>query len=475
MKILRKRKEQRAYFVFVEIYIVICFIWGRVVFMKRFLAILIGLALMVTSFGCTQSSEVDKDSDEQNEISIIISELDYNKNLSSYAEIIEDNTGIKVNFDIIETNTYEDYIKKLNVKLYLENGPTLIYIPRRFSYQKYAKQGVALDVTEKIPNLEKVYDSLLTDKVYFVPIEMSYVAAMLNKKVLDELDIEKPNLNWTKEEYLEMKEKWVAQEPRYFTFQEYNELVKEPLCDIEIFDKNEGVNLNTNDVREYIKEARDEIFSGKYLLDNSHYSFEDYYNIFIKGVGTKEFLKAMRFNLDNRDKPLSRYATIYAFQTLKVSKEIEKDETVILPKVIKYENKLYTSGFLVNRNGKNINLGIKFLNEMLDNQIQMIVYNNRNEIGNYPVNKEIEDEIDINEKKKNIHEKAIELRKYILKQIESGKIELYRQSDGQEQEFYKMLYKDTFKFIFAEEPYTDEEISRELEKLENKYNMWLNE
>ena len=444
--------------------------------MKRFLAILIGFILMLTSFGCTQSSEVDKDNDEQNEISIIISELDYNKTLSDYAQRIEDKTGMKVNFDIIETNTYEDYIKKLNVKLYLENGPTLIYIPRRFSYQKYAKQGVALDVTEKIPNLEKVYDSLLTDKVYFVPIEMSYVAAMLNKKVLDELDIEKPNLNWTKEEYLEMKEKWVAQEPRYFTFQEYNELVKEPLYDIEIFDKNEGVNLNTNKFKEYIKEARDEIFSGKYLLDNSYYLFEDYYNIFIKGFGTEEFLKARRFDLDNRDKPLSRYATIYAFDTQNVSREMGKDETIILPQVIQQRNKLYTSGFLVNKKGKNVDLGIKFLNEMLDNQMQMIVYNNReNGAGTYPVNKEIEDEIDRKEKKNNIHEKAIELRKYILKQIKKGEIELYRQSDGQKQEFYKMLYKDTFKFIFAEEPHTDEEISRELEKLENKYNMWLNE
>jgi len=444
--------------------------------MKRFLAILIGFTLMLTSFGCTQSSEINKnsDSDEQNEISIIIAERDYNVTLSDYAQIIEDNTGIKVNFDIIETNTYENYIKKLNVKLYLENGPTLIYIPRRFSYQKYIDQGVALDVTEKIPNLEKIYDSLLTDKVYFVPIEMSYVCAMLNKKVLDELDIEEPNLDWTKEEYLEMKEKWIAQEPRYFTSQEYNELVKEPLYDIEIFDKNEGVNLNTNEVNEYIKDARDEIFSGKYLLDNSYYSFEDYYNIFIKGDGTEESFKAIRFDFDNRDKPLSRYVTVYAFDTQNVSREIEKNETVILPQVIRQSNKLYTSGFLVNKKGKNVDLGIKFLNEMLDNQMQMIVYNNR-EIGNYPVNKEIEDEIDKNEKKNNIHEKAIELRKYILNQIKNGEIELYRQSDGQKQEFYRMLYKDTFKFIFAEEPYTDEEVSRELEKLENKYNMWLNE
>ena len=456
--------------------------------MKRFLAMVIGIILMVTSFGCTKSNEVDND--EQNEISIIISEREYkyNKHISSYAEKIEEKMDIKINFDIIQANTTDDYIKKLNTKLYLENGPTLIYIPKLFSYQKYVEQGVALDVTEKIPNLEKVYDSLLTDKVYFVPIAMRYSAIVLDKKILDELDIEEPKLDWTKEEYLKMKEKWLEQEIRYFTHQEYNELVKDPLYDIVTFDKNRGVKLNTNDVKEYIEKAREEIFSGKYLLDNSYYSFEDYYNIFIEGHGTEEFSKAWRFEINNENKRLIKHVDTEPLYTEFNSVKIGTNEVILLPEVREYNKKLYVDGFLINRNGKNVDLGIKFLNEILDDEIQMIVYNDlRSGVegygGTYPVNKEIEDEIDKKEKENNmneklnrkIHKKAIELRKYTLKQIKDGEIKLYKQNDAQNQEFYKMLRKDTFKFIFTKEPYSDEEISRELEKLENKYNIWLNE
>ncbi|WP_176718798.1 hypothetical protein [Caloranaerobacter ferrireducens] len=37
------------------------------------------------------------------------------------------------------------------------------------------------------------------------------------------------------------------------------------------------------------------------------------------------------------------------------------------------------------------------------------------------------------------------------------------------------LIKEMTKFIFADEPYSDEKLSRELQGLEDKLNMWLNE
>lgn len=38
-----------------------------------------------------------------------------------------------------------------------------------------------------------------------------------------------------------------------------------------------------------------------------------------------------------------------------------------------------------------------------------------------------------------------------------------------------MLHKDLMKLIFSEDEYSDEELSKELQRLEDKYNMWLNE
>ena len=47
--------------------------------------------------------------------------------------------------------------------------------------------------------------------------------------------------------------------------------------------------------------------------------------------------------------------------------------------------------------------------------------------------------------------------------------------DQREQNYYWMLYEDLLKYIFADKPYTAAELSMELQKLEDKYNILLTE
>jgi len=144
-----------------------------------------------------------------------------------------------------------------------------------------------------------------------------------------------------------------------------------------------------------------------------------------------------------------------------------------LPNVVYGEDNIFdTWGFIVNANGKNIELGMEFINELLedDNQLEMFT----KEYSPYPVNKEIENEISKIETEKGINEESIGLRKYLINQIELGNYERYH-SSIKKQELQSKLYLDFVEYIFADELYTDEELSEELQKLETKYRIWLNE
>ncbi|WP_069649312.1 ABC transporter substrate-binding protein [Caloranaerobacter ferrireducens] len=439
--------------------------------MKRIIFILLSVLLFLVS--CTDETTPKLEQNAQKEITILIQEP-INPIIESYKFKFEKSKGVKVKFDIIDANTLVDYIKKLNIKLYLKNGPTLIYLPQLIFYHNYIESGAALEVTDKITNLEKIYDSLKEEKVYYVPIGMCYVAKILNKSILDEINVKEPNLDWTKDDYLKIKEKWLSKKPRYFTFVDYNEIVKGPLYNLKIIDKDNKININNSKIKEFIKNTREKIFSGKYILKD--YSYENYYKIFIEGINTIEYQRALRFFKLVDKEILVQILRINALETKRVSEMIDKDDVVILPEVINEKNNFFTWGFIVNKNGKNTDLGIEFINGLLSDEVQLSMYSNGKLFGGfYPVNKNIETEIDKIDANYNYNKKAVELKKFILEKIKKGEIKPRNCKNRIHQELYDMLHRDLFEFIFADNPYTDEELSRELQKLEDKYNMWLNE
>ncbi|SHH34389.1 ABC-type glycerol-3-phosphate transport system, substrate-binding protein [Caloranaerobacter azorensis DSM 13643] len=431
------------------------------------------LSMLLFLVGCTDETISKLEPDAQKEITILIQEP-INPIIESYKFKFENSKGVKVKFDIIDADTLDDYIKKLNINLYLKNGPTLIYLPQYFFYQSYIDSGVALEVTDRITNLEKIYDSLKEEKVYYVPIGMYYVAKILNKSTLDELDVKEPSLDWTKDDYLKIKEKWLSKKPRYFTFKDYDEIIKEPLYNLKIIEENNKISINNLKIKEFIKNTREKIFSGKYILKD--YSYENYYKIFVEGINTSEYRRVLRFLRLVDKEILVRNLGINAFETKRVSEMIDKGDAIILPEVINENNSFFTWGFIVNRNGKNTNLGIEFINGLLSDEVQLSMYGNGKLFGGfYPVNKEIESKIDKIDEIYNYNKKAVELKKFILEKIKKSKIRPYNYDDRIHQELYDMLHRDLFKFIFVDKPYKDEELSRELQKLEDKLNMWLNE
>ncbi|WP_066499172.1 extracellular solute-binding protein [Abyssisolibacter fermentans] len=453
--------------------------------MKKILCLILCIVLALLTIGCSNNSDditIDADSkdEKQREITIVIKDYDLSNIKANYSTIyryskkFETENGMKVNFDIINGNNEDDYDKKINTKLYLKEGPTLIYISDYSTYRDYIEQGIAVNTEGRIPNLIKVYDSLLDDGHYFVPVGMLHWATALNRCAVDKLEIDDPKFDWTREDYLKIKEKWLKLEPEYFCAQEYWNLLIFMINDLEILDEsNKEASLNNTRVIQYINDVREEIFSGKYII-NKDYTYENYYNmIFEKDSEEHKESRDLKRRHDNENLRKDLFG-INGLKSLEIADFIDLRDDIVLPNIIYgKDDLLYTCGFIVNKNGKNIELAMEFINGLLSDEIQLEMYKTEAD-ALYPVNKEIVNEIEKIEKDKSTNEKAVDLRKYILQQIKTGN---YRRCSNSRvnQEIKNMIYKDFAKFIFADEAYTDEELGSELQKLENKYNMWLNE
>ncbi|WP_425449668.1 extracellular solute-binding protein [Dethiothermospora halolimnae] len=436
--------------------------------------ILIHILLLV---GCTNKSTDNsylETEDKSKEITIAV----WNKYIGGDGELVDPiigNTRIKfglerdvsVSYDIIYANTFEEYLEKLNIRLYQDNGPTLLYFYNSSSAKKYIEQGIALDVKNKIQNTKKLYDIFVGDNMYYIPIGMNYSAISLYKETLDMLDIKEPSLNWTKKDFLDIREKWLNYEKRLFTGQEYLYLVTYPYYELDIIDgKTKEIHLNNDGVKEFLRKTRSDIFSEKYCLSHD----PDFYYNAIFNFKSKESNILSDEIKSYGDQLLS---TSYSENTLKVRSRVRKNKNIIvLPSV--YNKDLHTYGFMVNKNGKNVKLGLEFINELLSNENQMKLYTDE-VYWFYPVNKEIEDEINERDKKNNMDEKYISMRKIILDRIKSQKGINYLGEGMKVKHIRDSIKKDFFKIIFSEKEYTDEELENKLIEMENKYQLYFRE
>ena len=457
--------------------------------MKKVLLIILCIILLLVS--CTNESNVDSISNEDKEIAIAIWEKDYYDghidDMPYFHDVCkyDDIKDIKVKFDIIKGDTYEEFLDNINVKLYLDKGPTLIYISYKpYYYQMFKEKGIAKKVDHNmIPNINNIYDFYLEEEIYFVPIGAYYICTSFNKAQIEKLDIEIPGFNLTINEYYDIREKWVkATAPIELSSKDVDDIVTYKLDNINIFtEDNKSIKLDTREMKENIRDMRKEIYSGKYILPDG-FTDEDYYNACIDYKGQYRW-KYEDFWFKS--------ATIYylyfnAYDGLKTAsmKSGMIDNRIHFPNVKKPKYNVRLGGFIVNSNGKNKELGYKFLNSLLREEFQMQMY--RGDNGDYvvpsnmytPVIKTVEDDIEKVESKQDLEPEIIELKNYIYDKMEKGEIrpEIYKKDKTLKTvTLRKRLYKNLFKFIFTEEEYGDEELSRELQKLEDRYNLYLNE
>jgi ABC-type glycerol-3-phosphate transport system substrate-binding protein len=397
-----------------------------------------------------------------------------NDGFVNYERQFEKQFGVTVNYEVYGGDN-EANAGELMTKLITKNGPELI-IDDWFNAHSLIEQGAVVNARNKVPNISKVYDSLVDSEAYYIPLGIEYPPVVLRKDMLEALQIPTPKLNWTAGDYYIMRDKWLEQSNRMFTTFEFNETNYRYLRKLELFDyRNKKANINTKELKNALERIRGEIFSGNYILDKN-YTYKNYYNMLFEYT-SQEFEEDMELRLSTgyeeqslrsrRDESLINLLYVKDF-------DFRLGKIVVLPESIYKDDSIWSLGLMINRNGANLELAYEYVNGLLSNEIQLEMYEGE-ESRIYPVNKAIESKIAEIEKKEGYSEEALQLKKFIIGRIEKGEFQLGALRDMKEYDLYWMLIKDLVKYIFTDKTYSDAELSIELQKLEDKYNIYLNE
>ncbi|MDF2593328.1 MAG: hypothetical protein K0S75_2794, partial [Clostridia bacterium] len=261
-----------------------------------------------------------------------------------------------------------------------------------------------------------------------------------------------------------------------FTTFEFNETNYRYLRELELFDyRNKKANINTTELKNALERIRGEIFSGNYILDKN-YTYKNYYNMLFEYT-SREYEEDMEMRLSTGYEEQSlRSRGDESGINLLYAKDFDSrlGKIVVLPKSIYKDDSLWSLGLMINRNGANLELAYEYVNGLLSDEIQLEMYEGE-ESGIYPVNKAIESKIADIEKKEGYREETLQLKEFIIGRIKKGEFQLGALRDMKDHDLYWMLIRDLVKYIFTDKPYSDAELSVELQKLEDKYNIILSE
>jgi hypothetical protein len=477
---------------------------------KRFISLLLVAALMVSLTACSQITKKGDTSNDvispeikggQPEINILyyaakgfILEKD---SFLDYTSKFEKQYGVKVNLKAIgdgsgTANDLENFEKKVNTYLYAQKGPELIFgNDWQSNITKLINQSTVVDVRDKIPNLKKIYDTLLGQEVFYIPIGIDYSGMVLNKKVLEEMGIKELGTDWAWKDYIELRKKWLTYSKRYFTANEYYNIREEYLRQCRLYDtQNKKATINTLEVKNAIKSIRDEIYNNFKLNDD--YTYENYYNMFYVPT-SKEAIseEELRSTVEYKQESLRAvgFGNISSRLYTRQIQDALDNGLVLMPDFKGLDTGLHSCGFLVNKNGNNLELAYEFVNGLLEDETQMEMWQLDRLYQYYPVNKEIEERIrnaEIQENlevtgQKNLDKEVTDIKENALNRIKQGHAYLFvlknmdNTAMGEEFQLYERFKKQVTKMIFADIPYSDDELERELKKLEAEYTIWLNE
>lgn len=398
--------------------------------------------------------------------------------IERYRHLYEKETGVKVRLERLMASNQDSYTLKRNSRLYMREGPTLLLIPYHENCRELVEKGVALEVGDRIENLQKVYKGIRDD--YYVPIKIHGETISLNRELLEKWGVEEPGLDWTLDDYRKLWKLWTETEKVYFNRNLFHSIVEMKIKDIRFVDlKSNRVDLNNERIKQLIKSIKEETFSGKYIMEEN-YTYENYYRMFHE-LGSEESKDSWNRYISNSAKGLvmssqgHHYNGLSSIRSDRAFKYIHG--SLLLPDVRR--KGFHTIGFLVNRNGKNIDLGLDFLNYLLSDKIQLDIYNEEamlEDSTNAPINTEIISDIEGIEKVKGVMDETLELRKYMTSLLHEKDYRHVFYGDNLDEQLVRNRFiTEIIPIIFADEPYSDEEISNILRRVEDELTIYINE
>lgn len=460
--------------------------------MKKIAAIVLALIMAFSLVSCSNSKDAGgtgvispEPKDGKPVLTIMLNTIEYDtltrtKCFSEYIDKFKSDFGVDIKLEklmsnpngLITSEEQSEYIQKLSTKLFTKDGPELIFA-QYMSMEALIKQQAVVDVKGKVPNLDRIYDSLVGDKLYYVPLGLLYYSRNVNKEALERLKIEKPGFDWASKDYYAIRDKWLSQNKIWFNGDEYSKVFNQFIDFDSLYKAGEKkITINTPEVRQRINDARNHIFGGNYKLTNG-YKYENYYNMAFEDKSEEYKLGFQYYEENNSDDYIDAGIMANIFRAGELDRNNKSYGTVMYPQFKDKEIMMDSYGFLVNKNGKNLDLAYEFINGLLGDEVQMSMFDS--DRAYYPVNKKIEADILKREANTSLDPEVIKLKAYALKQLRDGGYKLWVTTDNDIYKMQMLLYKDMGKFILADNPYSDEQLQAELKKLEDKYNIILNE
>lgn len=463
--------------------------------MKKLRILLFAMILSIVFSACTNPFQSISNSrkvisprpeDQSTTLTILLHPNDYyNINTNSfyrdYIYRFQKDFGVEIKYEqvgrtagsLIDEKDEDEYIKKLSTKLVVENGPELIF-SESMGLEPMIAQGVVVKLNDKIPNLNKIYKGLLEPEVGYVPVTMNYTSRLINLEALGEIGLEIPDLTWTTKDRFDIRTKWLAQGKAYFNSSEWN-VIFDALVDLEhAYNPDENkIYLNTNEMKQQLANAKEYVLEGNYVLDKK-FKLKNIYNMLYE-EDSQEFKQSFDLFLANvQSNTIEAGVVENLFRAVDVDRKNRNHGTVMLPEVSDKKPFIGTSGFAVNKNGKHLELAYEFINGLLSDEMQLQLYYEGSQ-PYYPVDENIESTILSEEADKVKDPRVMETKAYALNQVKNGVIRIGNSTNLDFEALKLRMERELTKIIFSDYPYTEERLSEALQKLEDQYNLYLNE
>ncbi|MTI71940.1 MAG: extracellular solute-binding protein [Firmicutes bacterium] len=440
---------------------------------KSILCILLLITILTTSCNVKTNSKYKEDEDKE-EISIFCINTN-GQHLSAFLSqkvLFEQEYDVKVKLESVEVKNAEEYNEALTLMMNKTEGPTLIFVRLGRNYTRFLDAGIAVNLSGKIPNRKNVFEEIITDE-YFLPLGVYYPTVSIDKEVYKQLDLEVdiPGLDWTREDYSELKKAALDKDPRQLNIWSYEEIFDMFFKGIDLIDeKKNKAKVNTKEVKESLEEIKEEVYSGRYILP-PNYSYENYKNMLLD-YNSEEYKLSRSLYREELDEKLVNPMFINALKPKSYNSSSLAKESVVLPDIPSENGKLMVSGFILNRNGKNKELGLELLNYLLSKESQETVLRS---VFLYPSIKGLESIMEEIEKENYTHQDFIDLRKHTFKNFKKGKYKVGNNISKQQASILGELKKISIEYVFRDKPFTEEELTHILTRKEDKYSIWLNE
>lgn len=347
--------------------------------------------------------------------------------------------GVSIRYLIIEAQDPGEYYEKINELLYQNESVDMIHLPFGNPYQAFVDNGIAMDLSEEIPEIKKIHPMLQT--AYYVPATIWVRPTVLNRIEVSALgfdDIE----TLDRDGFMEIREAYLTSTPRYYTNRRYREEIADFHTRFQVFDLEKGtVSLAKEEVVDYVEGLRAEIHSDQYLG--------------IQEQTTGDFIV-----------PEAEHMNGLNTRHLGWRSGLDTEDLVFLPPVFELDQALLTDGYIINRFGKNKDIAIRFLRKYLQDEYQIAIFEDSYSF--YPVSKEVTQSIYELERYVLRKEQLKVLQEQILSNMEAG---IYESPSNKPHEYWLMmtgLYERLEELIYDEDYYSREDLKAELKALEEK-------